>query len=64
MTVQELSQHEEQLSDEDKLRLADALVEQVVGPSPAWEAAWLVEVRERRTNFLAGKLEASPYRPS
>lgn len=61
LTVEELSAQARALSDEDKLRLVDSVMEQVLQPGERWLTAWGAEVRERRALYHAGKLGARPY---
>ena len=61
VTYEEISAQVRQLSDEDKNRLVDDLLEQIEVPDPEIERVWLEEVSRRVQADREGKRESVSY---
>ena len=57
----EIAEKAKELSEMDKLRLIDELLEQINKPDPEIDAVWAEEAQKRWCAYREGKIEAIPY---
>ena len=60
MSVDEIFREAHLLSPEDRIRLADSLMESIDLPDPDVEAAWMKEIQQRVDDLDSGRVKAVP----
>jgi putative addiction module component (TIGR02574 family) len=60
MSVDEIFREAHLLSVEDRLRLADSLLDSIDPPDPEVERAWMEVIRRRDEDLETGRVQAIP----